>query len=495
MAASLVVAAGAGCQTASAMAEQDRDWRATVLADLRAFHAVIEANHPGPVNPLDPLFKVREGSALALAERRAQRVRDYPGYLWTLRGYAASFDDGHVQIGFDKGPEVVVRWPGFLTGFDGRGRQRVMTRSDDAPVPEGATLIQCDGIAADQLAAQHVGAFRGRWQLTSQRIAAGGRLFLDVGNPFVTRPSRCRFRVGAMVRVAPLTWRVMPDTELDSRLAATAPRMKPAIGSRTLADGTRWFSISDFNGDPGGAAAKALVPMIAVMTRDRNAIVSAPAIVLDVRGNGGGSSDWSEQIARVLWGRAAVDALPRTEQGVDWRVSPANLATLEGYRRTYAAPGASQEARDWAKRAAEGMASALKAGRTFWREPEDKTPMAQPATPASAPRGPVYVLTDWSCASACLDAVDLWKSLGAIQMGQETGADTLYMDLREDRLPSGLASVWIPMKVYRGRQRGSNVSQLPRFRYAGDLRDANALERWIASLPRRGSEQPQQSAL
>jgi hypothetical protein len=494
LAAGLIVASQAASQEAAATAEPDRDWRKAALADLHAFHAIIEANHPGPVNPLDPHFKVSEARALALAERRAQRVRDYPGYLWTLRGYATSFDDGHVQIGFDKGPTVVVRWPGFLTGFDGRGHQRVMTRSEDAPVPDGATLIDCDGIAADRLAEQHVGAFRGRWQLSSQRIAAGGRLFLDMGNPFVARPSLCHFRIGSTARVVPLAWRILPDAELDSRLAAMAPRVTPAIGARTLADGTRWFSLSDFNGDPDGAAAKALVPLIAAMARDRDAIASAPAIVLDVRGNGGGSSDWSQQIARVVWGRAAVGALPRIEQGVDWRVSPANLATLEGYRRTFAAPGASQEARDWAKRAAGGIAEALKAGRTFWREADEETPASQPAAAAPSPRGPVYVLTDWRCASACLDAVDLWKSLGAVQIGQETSADTLYMDLREDGLPSGLASVWIPMKVYRGRQRGSNVPQVPTYRYAGDPRDEGALESWVASLPRNTPGASQHSA-
>jgi hypothetical protein len=98
------------------------------------------------------------------------------------------------------------------------------------------------------------------------------------------------------------------------------------------------------------------------------------------------------------------------------------------------------------------------------------------------PKGRVYVLTDLGCASACLDAVDLWTALGAVQIGQETGADSLYMDIRRVPLPSGFAQAIVPMKVYRGRKRGSNVPAVPVHRYTGDMRDTPALQRWVASL-------------
>jgi hypothetical protein len=466
-------------------------WRAVTLADVRAFHASIAADHAGPVNRLDPGFNARERAALALAERRAAQVRDYPGYVATLRGYAASFDDGHVQIGFADGLALKLQWPGFLTGFDGAGRQLVRTRVDDAPVPLGATLIDCDGRPAARLAEELVGGFRGRWALSSQRMLAGGRLFIDAGNPFVTRPARCRFDVGGTVRSVALAWRPLPDAEFETRLNATAPRVRPPIGARVLADGTRWFAMSSFDGDPAGDTAKALRPMIAGMTSDRAAIAAAPSVVLDLRGNGGGSSDWAYQIADVLWGKAAVAALPDRSESVEWRASPDNLATLEGYRRQFSAPDASPEARRWAEKVATGVGAAVKAGKPLWREVDEPEPAtaAKPATTARpAPiRGPIYVVTDWGCGSACLDAVDLWKALGAVQIGQETNADTLYMDIRQDPLPSRLATIAVPMKVYRGRERGSNVPQVPAYRYTGDMTDTAALEAWITTLTAKGT--------
>ena len=84
---------------------------------------------------------------------------------------------------------------------------------------------------------------------------------------------------------------------------------------------------------------------------------------------------------------------------------------------------------------------------------------------------------------ACLDAADLWKALGAIQVGRETSADTLYMDVRQDVLPSGLTRIAVPMKIYRGRTRGSNEPLRPVHSYPGDLRDTDALAGWIAALP------------
>ena len=191
----------------------------------------------------------------------------------------------------------------------------------------------------------------------------------------------------------------------------------------------------------------------------------------------------------VLWGEGAVAGVKLDSDAVDWRASAANVASLADYRARFAAaPDADPAVTRYFATAAEGIAAARAAGKPLWREPADLYKPDSPAGPVAAvpaPAAPVYVLTDWSCGSACLDAVDLWKALGAVQVGQETSADTLYMDLREDVLPGGRVRAAIPMKVYRGRPRGSNVPQVPAYRFAGDMRDTTALERWVAGLTTR----------
>ncbi|WP_238560168.1 S41 family peptidase [Sphingomonas sp. Mn802worker] len=468
-------------------ADAPRDWSATLLTDAQAFHDQVVEDHPGPYNRLDPGFSASNDRALALALTRARQVRDYPGYLWAMRGYVAHFNDGHVAFDVQKPEPIALEWPGFLTGFDGAGRQVVRTVAEGAGLPPvGAVLEQCDGIAAETLAARNVGAFRGRWQLASQRATQGGRLFIDARNPFITRPSRCTFRVNGRRQQVTLAWRPLPDAEFDTRFAATAPRARPAIGAHVLADGTRWYAMSNFDGNPEGATAKALRPMIADLTRDRDQVVAAPRIVLDLRGNGGGSSEWSQQIARVIWGRAAVDKAAVSSEAVEWRASASNLATLQGYKAEWqASPNGSPEAIAWAGKIVDGMARARARGEPLWRDDSDET-KNEPVTPAAVapPTARVFVLTDWGCGSACLDAVDLWTALGAVQVGQDTSADTLYMDVREKPLPSGIGEAVIPMKVYRDRKRASNQPAIPHYRFTGDMRDDAALESWIAGLPR-----------
>ena len=49
------------------------------------------------------------------------------------------------------------------------------------------------------------------------------------------------------------------------------------------------------------------------------------------------------------------------------------------------------------------------------------------------------------------------------------------MEIREPTLPSGLAEIAVPMKVYRGRARGNNEPQRPQYVIEGDMGDDAAL--------------------
>ena len=73
--------------------------------------------------------------------------------------------------------------------------------------------------------------------------------------------------------------------------------------------------------------------------------------------------------------------------------------------------------------------------------------------------------------------------MGAVQVGQVTSADTVYMEIRRQPLPSGLMDAAIPMKVYRDRPRGNNEPYRPDFPWTGDMTDTAALEAWILALP------------
>lgn len=465
-----------------------RDWGAALQADAKALHDAITANHPGSVNPADPGFEARNDAQLSLTMKRAAAAKTFADYFYAMQEYAASFNDGHLGFGVRGAtPDKVRRWPGFLTRYDGNGRQIVFARESWSGVPAGARLISCDGLSADLVARERIGSRVGRWNLTSQRMTFGALTFLDTGNPYVGTLRRCRFVSGRKQIDVALQWRA-PERDLYSRYRLLSRRGKITSEWRRLPDGTRWFAIPSFDGSPDGEAGKSLRALLDYLDAKGQDVRSAPTIVFDLRGNGGGSSDWSLQIAKRLWGEGAIDRHPEPPMTVSWRASSGNLeAVRRSYRELSAGGHLSPDTDAWYKDTIAGLETAVSERKPLWVIKSEPALRKSKSTvgPIHHQSGPVYVLTDSACMSACLDAVDLWTRLGAIPIGRETSADTLYMEVRQIPLPAGVGAVSMPMKVYSGRTRGSNEPVAPRHRFNGDIADTAALERWIATLPER----------
>lgn len=471
-----------GALLAAPEASPPRDWSTLLLQDLAAADAAERDSHPGAHDARNPGFAAQMDAALTLARSRAARVDGFAGYWWTLKGYAASFNDGHVSLNPLPGaPMLGVRWPGFLTGFDGDFQVVMTTQDGGAHPPLGARLLSCDGIDAPTLAQQRVGEFNGRWNLQSSRVRAGNEVLLDQGNPFVSVPHRCVFRVHGRETAFALHWQPLDAATLAARVADTRRSERPPNGWRSLREGGYWITTSSFNVDPSGRNFNELTRLVEQLTTQAAALRHAPLVVLDVRGNSGGSSQWSVALARLVWGRAAVDALA-DDSRVEWRASAANIAYLRAFQQTLQDTAeAAPEMIRMLQTVSEGMAQAAEQGAPLWAEPAAPAATSGIAPERAVPQRPgkVFVVADASCGSACLDALDLWKRLGALQVGVETSADSLYMDVRPEPLPSGLARISVPMKVYRGRARGSNQPHAPDLRYDGDLRDTDALQAWL----------------
>jgi hypothetical protein len=482
--------------SAPADARAEPDYGALLTQDATALRDAFLDSHPGPVDPLNPGFRKRLDAAYARAMDRARSAHTYGGYWWAMREFIASFDDGHVGIGTtDKSPPLKAAWPGFLTRFDG-GRQVVATRLDEAAAPAlGAELVSCDGRPAARLAEDNVGHFRGRWFLASQRAQHGARLFLDVENPWIKRPQTCIFAEGGHRRTYALRWRPLSDDDVGKRLSDASAAYRAPIESHAFGDGAVWISAGSFNGDPASDASRQLTALVAGLKADLPRLRAARIIVLDVRGNGGGSSEWPRKLGGLVWGESWVTAHSKDDSQVDWRVSDANIDTLAGFGEALRRqPQPDKETLYWVDLIVKGLKDAKAKGLPLWRQTdpgaEADAPSAGPAAavadaarPLTAAR--VYVLTDPACASACLDGVDLWKAAGAVQVGRETSADTNYMEIRDQALPSGLTTLSLPMKVYRGRPRGPNEPQRPAHVFPGRMDDTPALERWILGLPGR----------
>lgn len=480
--------------------DQPRDWSAALIQDATGLHDIMVDSHPGTHDALNPAFRPRLDQGLAVALERAKTTTDAGGWWWALRAYVASFEDGHVGVSVTQpGYGFATRWPGFLTVY--RGADQVVAdrdEADPATPPLGARLIDCDGVAAEPLAEQYIGQFRGRWFLEAQHVLFGDWLFLNAQNPWVSEMRQCRFETDGAAKTAPktyvLNWRATPD-DLNARRTRLIQSASIDVGLKPLDDGGYWISTPSFNGDPSGETYAKLTALIAEMQTKQAALRAAPYVVLDLRGNGGGSSHWSELMAQILWGDDWMSAHAEAgTEAVEWRASDGNIGQISGFLDQLRAANGQPQLIAWAEKVSNGMKAAKAAGQIYWRDANDadsndsdaaQTPTAAPTAAPQLMAGPVYIVTDSSCGSACLDAVDLWKAAGAIQFGRETSADTVYMDIRHQALPSGLAQIAVPMKVYRGRARGNNEPQRPAYLYAGDMTDDAALLRAIQAIQPR----------
>lgn len=475
---------------ASALAlaqEPARDWGETLRTDAAAVHAAIADSHPGMVNPGDPDFPRINEAQFALAVQRAEEADSFADYFYAMQHYVAEFDDGHLGYGvFGSTPDNDVRWPGFIARDNGAKGLVVTLAEEWSGVPVGGRIVGCDGRDAFQLGDDRIGARFGRWELASQRATFGPMVMLDTGDPYVQPIRRCVVETDAGPRSVDLEWREGGANFYGRYNLFPAPeRLK--VGLRQGAGGAYWISLPTFNGNPESDDGRALRLLVSEIGQHADALRLAPAIVFDLRGNGGGSSGWSDEIAEGLWGEGAVQRVPERPMTVVWRASLGNLQSLRDALRERDANGnLSSETREWFVSSIAGLEAAIANGVDRWViEPApDSGPISEDNGLAyHPPRGQVFVLTDEACMSACLDAVDLWTRLGAKPVGRETGADTVYMEVRSIRMPSGLGSMSLPMKFYVGRARGHNEPVEPLHRFDGDMTDTAALEAWIGSLP------------
>jgi hypothetical protein len=75
----------------------------------------------------------------------------------------------------------------------------------------------------------------------------------------------------------------------------------------------------------------------------------------------------------------------------------------------------------------------------------------------------------------------MFRRLGALHVGEATDANTHYMEVREDELPSGL-SMFSTLQAVAPASPAQVGPFVPEVAYEGSIADTAALEKWIAGL-------------
>lgn len=482
-------AAGAA-ESVPARPSTPAEWRAAALRDIQAGFEVTLANHAGARDPHNPAFLGNLERARTQAQALAARVQDASGYHAALLRFSALIEDGHAGVypTFDTGEFRPDQWPGFVVAW--RDALFVHAAQGDA-ARVGERIVSCDGVPARRLIEEKVFGYLGRPKEAGQRWSQSRNLFFDTGNPFAPRPQRCVFALDGQEVERTLQWRDASRDVFVQARAGVAGTPLP-VGLTEPRSKLFWVAMPTF--DPNEQERAAYRTIYRQVREDRQRLLEADAVVVDLRGNNGGSSWWSHDFAAALWGegrlKRRVDAAT-AKQEVWYRTSPGNIAYFRQLEQEKRAQGEETVAR-WSARTADNMAAARAAGREYWVNKDGAAAGVdpqrdQPGDPAPFTR-PLYVVVPGNCASACLDAIDYFKLFPNTKLvGAPSSADSTYMEVRYEPLPGGLARVIVPTKLYVNRPRGNGVFYrpdilVPALQWSTELfRDV--IERDLASKP------------
>jgi hypothetical protein len=452
--------------------------------------ALVEDSHPGASAELhDMEFASLVATAKQHLNERIPRVADYPSYRAVMDGLAADFKDGHIWAHATVLP-VIVRWTGIV--LSRQDRQWIV--ASQLPMPgnpdvANARLLSCDGVDAQAWAKERVALFHGNAEIEAELVNAAPWLLFDKGNPFLKRPDICVFqRPGETPVQMTLHWVGATQDIVDDVVEKASTNSRIGLSIAPLDDGY-WISLGTLKDEAAALVAEA---------RHNEAVLrKARFVVVDLRGNGGGNSEYSQELASILVGDKRVSAtdIARNCSGDYWRVSAENLearlATRAGLEKSLQKPELAEY-----DGTTKGMQDALKAGRAF--SPALPTCASQARKSATRPtvlppslmKGRLIIVTDHSCFSSCLLAVDLFRKVGAIQVGESTDISRRYMEVRQILLPSGLTYFSTLQKVALGE--GNFGPYTPDVRFPGKMNDTTSLQAWVKTIANQpaGTESP-----
>ena len=498
----VLIAAAAACaafsgaafaqeQQGPALPATPEAWRAAAETDLEALRTHLREDTPVALDTENPTMQRWYERGYREARARVRRVNDQGSYYYALLGYTNGFRDPHLSLGAQM-RLAPASWPGFVTTADGDDVVVFWRDEADANTPAvGARVVSCDGRSPAAFRDRNIYPFTLNPAFAGDRRRSATRLFMDRHNPFGPAPRRCVFDENGTRRTITLTWRDVPEGNAywdQYSVASTGP--SASFDVTTPAEGVTWIGVPSLD-NGAGEQLQALVDKI---TAEAPAIRAGRAVVIDVRGNGGGNSEWGVRIARALWGDEIINALPGDDRpgAVDWRASTGNRDYIVSFTPELAQQfGEDSEIVQWAHSARDGLSAAIERGEPFWRsrEPGEMGEIAasggyaqqRPSGPSPIPAR-VYVLSNGSCASACLDMADIILHIPGVQLiGADTSGDGLLMEVRSVTLPSGLLQLSLPIKVYRGRGRGALEAYHADVAYDGVWSD-EAVRAWVMEL-------------
>ena len=464
-------AAAAAPTAAPTPATAAPDWAAIattdfrfVLDNFRTQHAGIAAGDPSVIAPL------AWGERAGLAEAAA--VRTEQDYQRLMKRFISSFGDPHTGINV----HLQTRgWTGLVLDQVEGGYRVVWSEPGwpNALPPVGAIAQSCDGVWSGTYLQTQAAPFTSRSVEYARTFSALARQVM-FENGLGWTPEACVFTLadGSRKRYA-LPLQAVPaqvsSERIDTVRAKFSAEARP-VGVTPFAAGKYWIGMPDFDGARSGAAYEALYPKLAALAR--------PAwVVFDLRGNGGGNSDWGQRALKALYGNAYADRLG--EAGASSKYLVASPASVDRLKRNMGMPefadSKESNGRDLVK-----VEAALRAGQKLALVDGDADAQALTAQTWPRPHGPrIAAVIDRTCFSSCMSFLLYLRAAGdTVVLGEPTAGYSPFGEITGLDLPSGHGQVGFPTAWFKSTQ-GTREPFNPDIPYPGNMADDAALMKWV----------------
>lgn len=439
-------------------------WREIAREDLKAAFDLVHLHTAAPHDTLDayPHFNHWLSSGLQQVSQKLEEVNDYGGYEYLLREYLNGFQEPHLSYHFSL-LQKKIEWGRVLVVGD---RQFSVIRSERGDVPVGAVVELCNGMPVEVWMAQNVHPWYSLSSLPKDRIQYSSYLFARVGNPWAQPLHQVVFRHKGELITHQVRYEAIDRWSFDRLMGEAWSSWFSTRGSYgvEIVGDVAWIRLPSFL--PKGNEVQSLMQIIDHLPKLR----SFDGIILfDLRGNGGGELSWVIKIAFSLFTESYLTS-----------IKIRNNAMYAEYRATDEVKEVVQD-----ETIKEEIRCALERGGPLARTDQvgfralRRRGCAALDNPVKAS---VAILTDERVGSSSLFLLDILTSIpGTLHVGRETMGDShLTQAGVSATMPSGLLSVRVPCQVRRNFERRNIETYKPHLIYEGDMRNDEALLKWIS---------------
>jgi len=460
-------------------------------------HQSITEMHPAVLDPSATEFQAWYKTGYEKTKALLPLVHSAAAEQALLNYYLVGYKDSHLSGGIAYSRYSLLErtkeeWAGWLLKATTQGYEVAFSLGGGSYPEVGLQLINCDGQPIEELLQNRYSPYvDARWNLLIARDKVAKTLTQKaMGYDVLARPEivQCLFKNSTgEEKQFPFVWQKL-DEKSKQQINALTFKAYTYPSLTRKGEGVAWINVSDFKLETPAAYAHHQQ-----LLKDLASLQGNDALIFDLRLNGGGNSDFGDEILTAAFGKNGwiylmvqlVEKFGNSESFYrpSWSFYWSRDYMIKQLKQSQ---GESSSQVKWLSVINERMKKALENNEQQFSQQEAMAGNTTSLTTTEKAkwnyRGKVIILTDKRCVSSCLNFVDRLKQIpNVLHWGEPTSADTVYTEVTDmwHDYHDDAYSFMVPVKQWNHRARKDNEPYIPDLVFNGNIYDDSAVEQWV----------------